>query len=196
MTGIKVATSIDFKILLRDDDISNWIVVKDHVFKIGQAIKLEVVANNDVYLYVLYQGQDGVRSLLMPGTGGDGKVPRALTGETKVIPQDGTYFQFVPPAGIEKLIIFATPAIVPELKVGTSLQDADGKHTPISDMIFQAAENAKFARSIHQADKGKSKDIVFRHIDITDDDGTTVMVGSSDASRKPEVCREILLKSR
>ena len=125
-----------------------------------------------------------------------------------MIPDDGTYFEFAPPAGAEKVLVYASPEKKPELTPQGAFEGDAGEGNKkqlelksAQDKIFSAAKaDASPAKSVKQVAEAPKEDddvdIVFRGFDITDDDGTTVMVGSSDASRKPEVFREILLKSR
>lgn len=208
LSNVKVATSVNYKILLLEPNGKEKLVPEDFEFKIGQQFRLEVEADNDLYLYVFHEGPKGDRTILMPDKYDNGRVPLAKKGEKKVIPDDGTYFEFAPPAGAEKVLVYASPEKKPELTPQGAFEGDAGEGNKkqlelksAQDKIFSAAKAvsspAKSVKQVAEAPKEDDDvDIVFRGFDITDDDGTTVMVGSSDASRKPEVFREILLKSR
>lgn len=208
LSDVKVATSINYKILLLEPNGKEKNVPDNFEFKVGQQFRLEVETDSDLYLYVFHEGPDGARTILMPDKYDNGVVPMAKKGQKKVIPDDGTYFEFVPPAGVEKLLVYASPDKKPELTPEGAFEqrpgDDDKKRIDLKsaqDRIFSNATNvrAKPQKSVKQvAEKPASDDvdIIFRGFDITDDEGTTIMAGSTDPRTKPDLFRQILLNSK
>lgn len=208
LTKVKVATSVNYRILLLEPDGKERSVPEDFEFKLGQQFRLEVEADSDLYLYVFHEGPDGSRTILMPDKYDNGRVPQAKKNEKKVIPDDGTYFEFVSPAGVEKLLVYANPQKRPELTPQEAFEikdDADGKKKQLElksaqDKIFSKAANVRSRHDKADDQLAKAPDddvaIVFRGWDIPDDDGTTVAAGSTDESRKPDLFKQITLKSR
>lgn len=208
VTNFKIATSIDYKVLLLEENGQERSVPMDYEFKIGQQFRLEIEANNDLYLYVFHEGPNGDRTILMPDKFDNGQVPLAKQGDKKVIPDDGTYFEFVPPAGNEKLLVFATPERRPELTPKRAFEEGAGEGTKeqlelksAQDKILSEAKKAMkspattIKKQVADAGKPDNTDIVFRGFVLTDTDATTAMVGSTDPNKKPPVYQEIVLKS-
>lgn len=78
----------------------------DHEFKLGDKIRVQVEPLSDLYIYIFHEGASGERTCLLPS---DEETPPLAKGERKLrLPSDGGYFEFMPPAGEERLIVVAT----------------------------------------------------------------------------------------
>ncbi|MBY0588529.1 DUF4384 domain-containing protein [bacterium] len=109
-TGLANATSLAYKVLLLNPDGSESSVdASKTTFRFGQQFRIEIEADSNLYVYVFHEGPDGVRTILLPDTIDKGRIPMVKQGQKKVLPDDGTYFEFVEPAGMEKLLVYASP---------------------------------------------------------------------------------------
>lgn len=210
-TGIENATSINYKIQLLGTDGSEKIVdPKNHVFRIGEQFRLLLEADSDLYVYVFHEGPDGLRTVLMPDASDNGHVPMVELGKTKAIPDDGTFFEVVEPAGVEKLLVYATPDKKPELTPDAAFDDNAEQKERINlksaqDKVFKASQEnapvaqtsadiAQVAENVQQVPEFRLRG--FRWEPEEDEKaGKTVLVGSYDKNVRPDVFVEITLKS-
>ena len=110
-TGLKNVTELTYKILVVQSDGTLKPVRPDqHTFNIGDQFKVEISCGRDLFIYIFNQDMEGKRVMLMPDKKFDkDRVPMAKKDEAKTLPDDDSYFEFVPPGGTEKLLIFASP---------------------------------------------------------------------------------------
>lgn len=126
VTGLKTATSLGYKVLLVDENGAEESVdPAKTIFKPGQQFRIEIEADSDLFIYVFHEGPDSVRTVLMPDSIDQGRVPMVKRGQKKIIPDDGTYFEFTPPAGKEKLLVFASPERRDELTPKEAFENMD-----------------------------------------------------------------------
>lgn len=215
-TGLANATSLAYKVLLLNDDGSEKNVdAGDTTFSFGQQFRIEIEADSDLYLYVFHEGPDGVRTILLPDAVDRGRVPSVRQGHKKVLPDDGTYFEFVPPAGLEKLLVYASPERRDELTPAEAFDNVDEMDE--SKMIELKNQQDKV---ISEATKGQPTEAItapeiqkvveaneavpefrlrgMRWQPDTQDaaEGQTVMVGSYDPNVRPDLFVEIPLKTK
>jgi hypothetical protein len=188
-TGLANATSVGYKILLLDADGKEQPVDPgSYQFQLGQQFRLEVECDSDLYLYVFHESPQGVRTLLVPDAA-DAGPPMIKKGQKKVVPDDGTYFEFVPPAGKEQLLMYAAPKPRPQLTPEEAFKDQkqlDPKKRielkSAQDKIFDPAKKLR-ARS------------AFRYTD-PNEKSTTEVVGSKDQKQRPDLFVQIQLNTQ
>jgi hypothetical protein len=210
------ATSLAYKVLLLNADGSESSVdASQTTFQFGQQFRIEIEADSDLYVYVFHEGPDAVRTLLMPDVVDKGRVPLLKRGQKKVLPDDGTYFEFVPPAGVEKLLVYASPNIRSELtpkEAFENLQEMDKKKMielknqqdkVISDATKNQPADALTSSDLQKVAESNEAIPEFRLRGMrwkpeTDDagEGQTVMVGSYDPNVRPDLFVEISLETK
>ena len=211
-TGLAKATSLTYKILVLEPNGSERVVDEKTAFRIGQMFRLRVEADTDVYLYVFHEDPKGKQSILLPDRYDDGRVPMLRRGEVKDIPDDGTYFEFVAPAGTERLKVFATPEKQPnltpkeafdrkldsqkEIELKTQRQETfsrDDKSKQVKTS-YAGRDPKELVASVMQEDEYRLRD--FRWEPEADENlGKTVFKGSHDKDAKPEIFVDISLTS-
>lgn len=219
VTGLANATSLAYKILLLNDDGSESTVnAGDTTFKFGQQFRIEIEADSDLYVYVFHEGPDNIRTILMPDVVDQGRIPMVRRGQKKVLPDDGTYFEFVPPAGVEKLLVYASPerkdALTPKEAFENAEEMDEKKMIELKNeqdkIISESTKNqpaeaitAPDIKKVVQSNEGLPQ---FRlrgmrwqpeQTNATEKkDGQTVMVGSYDPTVRPDLFVEISLETR
>lgn len=103
-TGWRTARGFEWQILLRGDDRSFRPADPTRIFRTGEAFKLEIEADTDLWIYVLTRGPDGDETLLFPEPGEAHRFVRK--GERAVVPATGQ-FRFADPPGTETFRILA-----------------------------------------------------------------------------------------
>lgn len=214
-TGLKNATSLNYKILILDADGKEKPVNEaTQTFKFGQQFRLQIEADSDLYLYVFHEGPDNVRTVLLPDAIDKGQVPQVKRGQSIMLPNDGTYFEFAPPPGQEKLLVFATSDLRPELtpKEAFDSQDKQNKKKLIDlkskqDEVFlnskvnaplkpqTANDLKKMVQANEQVPEFRLRGVRWEPETENPQEGKTVLVGSYDEKKKPEVFVEIALKT-
>lgn len=197
------ATAIGYRILVAEKDGTEKPVPDDHVFRVGQLFRLEIEAANDLYIYVLHEGADGTSTVLMPHERDKGRIPFVKKGEKKILPDDGSYFEFVPPAGTERLRVYATPQKKSELEFKKDLEQ-DIQLKTAMDKASEEAKNApkprvgsdlsKLAEGLDPTEPQlKARGQKFQLEDEETGD-TVVIQGSFDAEKKLPLYHDIVLK--
>jgi hypothetical protein len=77
-----------------------------HQFNVGDQIRVRIKPLSGLYIYIFHEGASGQRVCLLPTD--NEKPPLAKADQMLDLPQDGSVFEFSPPAGEEKLIVVAT----------------------------------------------------------------------------------------
>lgn len=214
VTGLKTATSLGYKILLVDENGAEQSVdPAKTVFQPGQQFRIEIEADSDLFIYVFHEGPDAVRTVLMPDAIDQGRVPMVKRGQKKVIPDDGTYFEFTPPAGKEKLLVYASPERRDELTPKEAFENMDKgemielknqQDKIISDSTKNQPTEAITAPSIEQVAEVLETKPEFRirgglrwsPEGMESDGGKTVLVGSFDENVRPSLAVEITLETK
>ncbi len=81
---------------------------EQHLFAIGDSFLVKVKPQDDVYVYIFTEGPDGKRVGLMPDPENAAEQPPLVKSSQEVLlPDDGSWFEFHPPAGTEKLVVVA-----------------------------------------------------------------------------------------
>ncbi|MGL5094771.1 MAG: DUF4384 domain-containing protein, partial [Planctomycetia bacterium] len=102
--GLENATSLAYNVLVIDKNgVEQSVDEASHVFGVGQRFRISLECDSDVYLYVFHEGPDGARTLLVPDSADEGRVPMVQKGSRSVLPDDGSYFEVTPPVGKERL---------------------------------------------------------------------------------------------
>lgn len=215
-TGLANATSLAYKILLLNDDGSESSVdAGKTTFKFGQQFRIEIEADSDLYVYVFHEGPDGIRTILMPDVIDGGRVPMVKQGQKKVLPDDGTYFEFVPPAGVEKLLVYASPdpkndltpkeafENVPEEGNKNMIELKNQQDKVISDATKSQPTEAittpdiqKVVQSNEALPEFRLRGMRWQPEEESAAEGQTVMVGSYDPKVRPELFVEISLETK
>lgn len=156
------AIGIHFKILLLDPDGKERVVPANHEFKLGQQFRLEIEAENDLYLYVLHEGSGGKPTLLVPDPK-DKEVPKTAKGKKKILPDDGSYFEFVPPAGTERLRVYACS----EQKRDLEIREAFEKDRP-KDIEMKTRLDKLQSQSETKTVSGKDIAQALQDVDLKD----------------------------
>jgi hypothetical protein len=206
-TGLVNATSLGYKVLLKDKD-GQWQTVNpaNYEFRLGQQFRIELEADTDMYLYVFHEDKSGERSILVPDAHDGDYVPMVRKGAKKVLPDDNTHFEFVSPVGTDKLIVYGSKEKRPDL-----LPPEDASEKAIlelktrQDQAFEKVRSKKQVKIDPQqvADAGQVDDVLkftFRDIGsvvlLDEEQGTTVISGSRDPKEKPVAYAEIPLTSK
>ena len=207
VTGLKNASSLSYKLLvLGDDGTEKFVDEEDFKFKIGQKFRLQIETDTDLYVYVFHEGPDNARTVLMPDKHDDGRVPLSKRGQKMILPDDGTYFEFVPPPGTEQLLVYASPELRKELTPTEAFEDEGDKATRLrlksaQDKVFSQASQGKTveADTLDQLAQTNVKDFRQRGLvwkpKANNEDGKTVFSGTFNEEKKPEVFVTISLKS-
>lgn len=211
ITGLKNATSINYKILLLQPDGTEKFVDEDeYTFKFGEQFRLQIEADNDMYIYVFHEDPKGNRTVLLPDKYDEGYVPLVKKGQTTIIPDDGTYFEFVPPAGTERLLVFASPEKQPNLTPEAAFREQDNQQQiemkSQQDAVFNAEKKKEPMEVVKESDPKKVAQVnqglpEFRLRGMrwepppaSKEDGKTVFYGTYD-ERKPSLFVEISMKT-
>jgi hypothetical protein len=105
-TGWRVARGFQWQILLQGPDGLYRPARPDRPFETGQAFRLELEADSDLWIYLLNRGPDGSEVVLLPERGEGHLLVRK--GERVLIPPTGQ-FRFQEPPGAETFRILASP---------------------------------------------------------------------------------------
>src|SRR4051812_23391317 len=106
-TDWSVARGFLWQILLPDAEGRFQPARPDQVFRTGQAFRLGIEAQCDLWIYILNRDPEGREVVLLPERGEEHLLVRQ--GQTTVIPPDGQ-FRFTDPPGIETFRVLASPA--------------------------------------------------------------------------------------
>jgi len=86
-----------------------------HTFSVGDSFLVKIRPEDDLYVYVFNEDAARNRACLLPARD---EPPRLVKrGDEIVLPDDGGYFTFEPPAGEEKLVVVALPEPTDDLKL-------------------------------------------------------------------------------
>lgn len=103
---LRKVIALEYTVLLLKGDREEAVDPHKHEFKLGDKIHVQVEPLSDLYIYIFHEGASGERTCLLPS---DEETPPLAKGERKLrLPSDGGYFEFMPPAGEERLIVVAT----------------------------------------------------------------------------------------
>lgn len=213
-TGLVNASSLSYKILLLDKDKKEKAVnEKDFTFEMGQQFRVQIETDNDMWLYVFHEGPDGTRTILMPDKIDKDYVPMAKRGQPKVLPDDGTYFEFTPPPGKERLLVFASPTPRPELTPKEAFETTrPDKESRKKEIELKSKQDEVLLNTMNKVNKQTTTDVEqiiaassvpsfklrglrWEPDRFSEQEGHTVLVGSYDEKVKPEVFVSIELKS-
>lgn len=209
--GVKNAISINYKILLlQPDGTEKFVDEEKYTFRFGEQFRLQIEADNDMYLYVFHEGPDGQRTVLVPDKYDDGYVPMVKKGEKTIVPDDGTYFEFVEPPGEERLLVYATMEKQPNLTPDEAFKEQD-KQTEIKvksqqDAVLNEEKERAPKEAIKESDPKKVAQANQRLPEFrlrgmrweppaSADDGKTVFYGTYDEEKKPSLFVEISMKT-
>ena len=217
VTGLANATSLAYKVLLvKEDGTEANVDAAQTTFQFGQQFRIEIEADSDLYVYVFHEGPNGTRTILMPDSTDNNRIPMVRRGQKKVLPDDGTYFEFVPPAGVEKLLVYASPERRDQLTpkdAFENVKDMDKKKMielknqqdkVISDATKNQPKETVTAPDIQKVVQSNEALPEFRLRGMrwqpegtpAAGEGQTVMVGSYDPKVKPDLFVEISLQTR
>lgn len=105
--------------VLRIDDGDRPVAVDPatHTFSVGDSFLVKIRPEDDLYVYVFNEDAAGSRTCLLPSRD---EPPRLVKqGEEILLPDDGGYFTFEPPAGAEKLVVVALPEPTDDVRLLT-----------------------------------------------------------------------------
>jgi len=212
MTGFKTATSLGYKLLLLDETGAEKAVdPSTTTFQFGQQFRIEIEADSDLYVYVFHEGPDGVRTILMPDSVDKGRVPMVRRGQRKVLPDDGTYFEFAPPPGKEKLLVYASPERRDELTPKEAFESMDkgrmielrnnqdraiGERTKNQTAPITEPDINKVAEVLQANPEFRLRGVRWDPKSMNLGEGNTAMVASSDPDVRPDLFVEISLQTK
>jgi hypothetical protein len=216
-TGLANATSLAYKVLLLNPDgTESSVDASKTTFRFGQQFRIEIEADSNLYVYVFHEGPDGVRTILLPDVIDKGRVPMVKQGQKKVLPDDGTYFEFVEPAGTEKLLVYASAEPKSDLTPkaafeGVKENDKNQKMIEMKsqqDKVIGQATKSQPEKAITTPDIQKvveSNEVLpefrlrgLRWQPETENlaEGKTVLVGSYDPKVRPDLFVQISLETK
>lgn len=186
-----------------------------HFFNVGDSFLIKVKPQDDVYVYIFTEGPTGDRTILLPAPEAADRPVLVPAGTEVVLPGDGGWFEFVPPAGEEKLVVVALKEPCTDLgKLQLSSFERPrptGEPTPTTaeQSVLQQttldAVRARQERAVHfRGPVRKQVALLSREFDraktftvieppTTDEPGTYAL---SVANRRPEIILDIPLRSR
>jgi hypothetical protein len=109
---VRHVVALDYTILLRVDGDEKPVDPKGHRFRLGDRIRVRIQPMSDVYVYLFHEGASGERVCLLPDR--QETAPLVEADDTVELPPSG-YFEFVPPAGTERLVVVATERPIADL---------------------------------------------------------------------------------
>ncbi len=143
--GVGNAVALEHTILQRTPGGERAVDAVSHRFRLGDEIRVRIEPLSDVYIYIFNRGPGGRLTALLPED--DETPPHVKAGRSVVLPDDG-YFEFVPPAGSEELLVIATHEPVASLQAlaGSLMHKSPEELTPAekteANRITQAAQSA------------------------------------------------------
>lgn len=100
--------ALEYTVVLVDDSGTQRPVdPASHTFEVGDTFLVRIRPQDDLYVYVFNEGPGGQRICLLPAADEPPHLVKA--GMDIVLPDDGGFFTFEPPAGEEKLVVVALP---------------------------------------------------------------------------------------
>jgi hypothetical protein len=216
-TGLANATSLAYKVLLLNADGSESSVdASKTTFHFGQQFRIEIEADSDLYVYVFHEGPDGVRTILLPDAIDKGRIPMVKQGQKKVLPDDGTYFEFVEPAGVEKLLVYASPEPRNDLTPKAAFEGLkeSGKNQQMIEMKSQqdkiigektkdqpkepitTPDIQKVVESNQSLPEFRLRGLRWQPETENVAEGKTVLVGSYDPNVRPDLFLQISLETK
>lgn len=109
---VEHVVAVEYEVLLHDGGNVRPVNPEQHEFRLGDRIRVRVQPVADTYLYIFNKGSDGEYQILMPIE--QEAAPFVRAGSVVELPE-AEFFEFVPPAGSEELIVVATKAPVADL---------------------------------------------------------------------------------
>jgi hypothetical protein len=186
-----------------------------HFFNVGDSFLMKVKPQDDVYVYIFTEGPTGDRTLLLPAPDAAGRHVLVPAGMEVVLPGDRSWFEFVPPAGEEKLVVVALKEPCKDLG---KLQLASFERPPAAqEQIPPASKQSVLQQTTLDAVRSrqnlsirlrgpvqKQVDLLSREFDraktftvieppTPEEPGTYAL---SVANRRPEIILDIPLRSR
>lgn len=217
-TGLKRATALTYKVLLIDPATGKDkpFDEKKEVLKVGDQFRLWIESHSDAYIYVFHEGPDGMRRALIPDkVDKAGNVPMVKADQPKMIPNDATYFEVEAPPGNEVLKVFASPEKRPDLTPKEAFENPSnlpkGQQIELKskqDKVFEAAQQSGPKKAVTTNDV---KSVAERNEELPnyrlrglrwepeafdEEEGRTILQGSYDENKRPELFFEIKLKSK
>ncbi|MFM8985226.1 MAG: DUF4384 domain-containing protein [Planctomycetia bacterium] len=108
--------ALEYTVLLVDDGGTQRAVdPAAHTFAVGDSFLVRIRPQDDLYVYVFNEGPGGQRTCLLPAA--DEPPHLVKSGADIVLPDDGGFFTFEPPAGEEKLVVVALPEPTDDVRV-------------------------------------------------------------------------------
>lgn len=102
------SVALEYTVVLVDENGNQRSVdPAEHTFNVGDSFLVKIRPQDDLYVYVFNEGPGGRRTCLLPAS--DERPQPVKAGADIMLPDDGSYFTFEPPAGEEKLVVVAVP---------------------------------------------------------------------------------------
>jgi len=126
----------------------------EHTFEIGDSFLVKIRPEDDLFVYVFNEGPGGQRTCLLPAAD---EQPRLVkSGSDIMLPDDGGYFTFEPPAGEEKLIVVALPEPTDDVRLLASVAFKSQREKAAGLTSAAAADANKQADAVVEALREKS----------------------------------------
>ena len=136
---------------------------RTYTFQIGDECRVEVTATTDCYLYVINQGPDGCRTVLLPDLEEKNQEPTWVkAGQTVRLPTGDDVFGFQLPVGEERLAVVAMKEKTADLEA--LVEKAFGAAAPdtgVNGIPITTRGDGDFARNltdVRKDEKTKLKD--------------------------------------
>lgn len=195
LTGMANATSLSYKILLLGKEGKEQFVDEaSYTFKVGQQFRLEIECDSDLYLYVFHEGPDRTRTVLIPDATDGGRIPMAKKGEKKIVPDDGTYFEFVEPVGTERVLVYATAKKRSDLTPEEAFKDPKSL-SPNKQLEMKSTQDGTFAKAKEYRTRAAFSYRTKKN-EANPAEGKIEIVGTKDKSERPELFVEIPLTTK
>lgn len=132
---VDTVVALEYTVLVGRDGQEKAVDAKDHKFKVGDQIRVEIKPLQDLYIYIFHQGASGDQLCLLPEEGSGEKAPLIKRGEQARLPADGSVFEFVEPPGSEELIVVATEKPIDDLGALSKVAFDPDKITPETEAV-------------------------------------------------------------
>lgn len=225
LAGTDTVQAMEYTVLLVKTDDADKIVSerpvdpKDHKFKIGDKIRVQVKPLTQMYIYIFHEGTSGEKLCLVPDSTETAPVTEA--NKVLVLPKDG-YFEFSDPPGEEKLVVVGTekPDVDLALMAGALFKKAGEDLSPaerdevkkVNSRVDAKLNNVNKAltgkltyrsllaensvkESTRAIEKGEKTQAVLEEAPTAKDNSTFVMTMGPSGKGRPQLLVNIPLKS-
>lgn len=157
---VQHVVAVEYEVLLYEKDSLRAVNPDQHEFQLGDRIRVKIQPVADTYIYIFNKGTDSQYHILMPTE--QETAPFVRAGTLVELPEN-EYFEFVPPAGNEELIVIATKVPVADLALLASalVEKPDEECTP-EERKLKSSCIATAKKVLHSIRERQDRDVQYR----------------------------------